>query len=136
MNLSAFFHTSEASMSNQILLVEDSRTQALRIQLELARYGLKLMIASDGISGLEAARTHRPDVVVLDVDLPDLDGYAVCRAIKSDPTIEHIPIIMLTQRDAASDTFTGLQVGAVDYIPKDSFAEINLVEALRQLGVL
>jgi twitching motility two-component system response regulator PilH len=116
-------------MSNQILLVEDSRTQALRIQLELARYGLKLMIAHDGISGLEAARSNCPDV-------PDLDGYTVCRAIKSDPTIEHIPIIMLTQRDAASDTLTGLQVGAVDYIPKDSFAEINLVEALRQLGVL
>jgi twitching motility two-component system response regulator PilH len=123
-------------MSHQILLVEDSRTQALRIQLELARYGLKLLIASDGNSGLEAARTHRPDVVVLDVDLPDLDGYAVCRAIKSDPAIEHIPIIMLTQRDAARDTLTGLQVGAVDYIPKDSFAEENLVEALRQLGVL
>jgi putative two-component system response regulator len=134
--LSAFFQNSEASMPNQILLVEDSLTQALRIQLELARYGLKLTIARDGISGLEAARTHRPDVVVLDVDLPDLDGYAVCRAIKSDPMIEHIPIIMLTQRDAARDTLTGLQVGAVDYIPKDSFAEINLVEALRQLGVL
>jgi DNA-binding response OmpR family regulator len=134
--LSAFFHISEASMSNQILLVEDSRTQALRIQLELARYDLKLMIARDGISGLEAARTHRPDVVVLDVDLPDLDGYAVCRAIKSDPMLKHIPIIMLTQRDAAHDTITGLQVGAVDYIPKDSFAEENLVEALRQLGVL
>jgi DNA-binding response OmpR family regulator len=123
-------------MSNQILLVEDSRTQALRIQLELARYDLKLMIARDGISGLEAARTHRPDVVVLDVDLPDLDGYAVCRAIKSDPMLKHIPIIMLTQRDAAHDTITGLQVGAVDYIPKDSFAEENLVEALRHLGVL
>ena len=123
-------------MSNQILLVEDSRTQALRIQLELARHGLKLMIARDGISGLEAARTHRPDVIVLDVDLPDLDGYAVCHAIKSDRMIEHIPIIMLTQRDAAHDTITGLQVGAVDYIPKDAFAEENLVEALRQLGVL
>jgi CheY-like chemotaxis protein len=134
--LSAFFQNSEASMPNQILLVEDSLTQALRIQLELARYGLKLTIARDGISGLEAARTHRPDVVVLDVDLPDLDGYAVCHAIKSDPMIEHIPIIMLTQRDAARDTLTGLQVGAVDYIPKDSFAEENLVEALRQLGVL
>ena len=65
-------------MSNQILLVEDSRTQALRIQLELARHGLKLMIARDGISGLEAARTQSPEVIVLDVDLPDLDGYAVC----------------------------------------------------------
>jgi CheY-like chemotaxis protein len=94
------------------------------------------MIARDGISGLEAVRTHRPDVVVLDVDLPELDGYAVCRTIKSDPTLVHIPIIMLTQRDAARDTLTGLEVGAVDYIPKDSFAEENLVEALRQLGVL
>src|SRR4051812_10246974 len=123
-------------MSNQILLVEDSRTQALRIQLELARYGLNIMIARDGISGLQAVRTHRPAVVVLDVDLPDLDGYAVCCAIKSDPALDHIPIIMMTQRDAARDALTGLQVGALDYIPKDAFAEENLVEALRQLGVL
>jgi CheY-like chemotaxis protein len=123
-------------MSNRILLVEDSRTQALRFQLELMRYGLAIEIASNGTRGLAAARSQLPDVIVLDVDLPELDGYSVCRALKADPATAHIPVVMLTRHDRPQDTISGLEVGAIDYIPKDSFAEHNLVEALRQLGML
>lgn len=123
-------------MSGHILLVEDSRTQALRIQLELMRYGMKTEIAITGTSGLAAARRDRPQAVVLDVDLPELDGYGVCRALKADPLTAAIPVLMLTRLDEANDARTGLEVGAADYIPKDSFAEDNLVEALRQLGIL
>ena len=120
----------------RILLVEDSRTQALRIQLELLRYGLAIEVAGSGAVGLAAARSQPPDAIVLDVELPELDGYSVCRALKADPATAHIPVVMLTHRDQAHDALSGLQVGAVDYIPKDSFAEHNLVEALRQLGML
>jgi CheY-like chemotaxis protein len=123
-------------MPNRILLVEDSRTQALRFQLELLRYGLTIEIASSGTRGLETARSQLPDAIVLDVDLPELDGYSVCRALKADPATAHIPVVMLTRHDRAQDTISGLEVGAIDYIPKDSFAEHNLVEALRQLGML
>ncbi len=123
-------------MPNRILLVEDSRTQALRFQLELMRYGLTIEIASNGTRGLAAARSQPPDAIVLDVDLPELDGYSVCRALKADPATAHIPVVMLTRHDRAQDTISGLEVGAIDYIPKDSFAEHNLVEALRQLGML
>ncbi len=59
-----------------------------------------------------------------------------CQVFKGDPATAHIPIVMLTHRDAAEDTLVGLGVGAEDYIPKDSFAELNLVQSLRQLGVL
>jgi DNA-binding response OmpR family regulator len=119
-----------------ILLVEDSRTQALRFQLELARHGLTVEIASTGDRAMAAVRDRQPAAIVLDVDLPDTTGYQLCRMIKGNPTTAQIPVVMLTHRDAAHDALEGLQVGAEDYIPKDSFAEQNLVESLRQLGIL
>src|ERR1051325_9712681 len=88
-------------MSYRILLVEDSRTQALRFQLELVHYGLKVEVASNGTKALEAARTHSPDAIVLDIDLPELDGYSICRALKADPATADIPIVMLTRYDDA-----------------------------------
>lgn len=123
-------------MSNRVLLVEDSRTQALRLRLELLRYGLEIDIAQTGKAGLEAARAARPDAIILDVDLPELDGYSVCRTLKADPATAHIPIVMLTHRDQANDALAGLETGALDYIPKDSFAAQNLLAALQQLGVI
>jgi DNA-binding response OmpR family regulator len=120
----------------RILLVEDSRTQALRFQLELARHGLTVEIASTGNRAMAAMRDRQPTAIVLDIDLPDTTGYQLCRMIKEDPTTAQIPVVMLTHRDAANDALEGLQVGAEDYIPKDSFAEQNLVESLRQLGIL
>jgi DNA-binding response OmpR family regulator len=123
-------------MSNRVLLVEDSRTQALRLRLELLRYGLEIDIAQTGKDGLEAARTAHPDVIILDVDLPELDGYGVCRTLKADPATAHIPIVMLTHRDQANDALAGLETGALDYIPKDAFAAQNLLAALQQLGVI
>lgn len=123
-------------MQPRVLVVEDGRTQALRLQLELARYGLVVEIAGDGAAGLAAARGQPPDAIVLDIDLPELDGYSVCRALKADPATADIPIVMLTRRDEAQDALAGLQGGAVDYIPKDAFAEHNLIQALRQLGLI
>jgi DNA-binding response OmpR family regulator len=123
-------------MSNRILLVEDSRTQALRIQLELQRYGLTVEIASNGAGGMALVRESPPDAIVLDVDLPDTNGYHLCGALKGDSATAHIPIVMLTHHDDAQGALAGLRVGAEDYIPKDSFAEQNLVESLRQLGIL
>ena len=123
-------------MPQRVLLIEDSRTQALRIQLELVRYDLAVEIASSGDRAMASVRDNPPAVIILDVDLPDTSGYHLCQKLKGDPATAHIPIVMLTHRDAAEDTLAGLRVGAEDYIPKDSFAELNLVESLRQLGLL
>jgi len=123
-------------MQPRVLLVEDSRTQALRFQLELVRHGLTVEIASSGDHGMAVIHGSPPAAIILDVDLPDTNGYVLCQAIKEDPSTAHIPVVMLTHRDAAQDALAGLQVGAEDYIPKDTFAEQNLVESLRQLGVL
>ncbi len=123
-------------MAPYILLVEDSRTQALRFQLELQRCGVRVDVAYDGFEGLERARTHLPDAIVLDVDLPGMDGYALCQRLKQENDTAAVPVIMLTHRDDARSTQTGLESGADDYIPKDEFAERNLIESLRALGVL
>lgn len=123
-------------MPSRILLVEDSRTQAVRIQLELMRYGLTVDIATDGNNGLFVARNQMPDAIVLDVDLPEINGFELCQMLKTDPATAHIPIVMLTHRDEATAALAGLESGAEDYIPKDAFAEHNLVESLRHLGML
>lgn len=118
-----------------VLLVEDSRTQALRIQLELARHGVQVEIAASGETGILLAQQH-PQAIILDIDLPDMTGYQLCAHLKQNPSTASIPVVMLTHRDAAVETIQGLRVGAEDYIPKDSFAEQNLLNALRQLGVM
>jgi two-component system response regulator MprA len=121
---------------SRILVVEDSRTQALRLKLELVRNGYDVDIATNGNAGLEAALADVPAAIILDVDLPGLDGYSLCRELKTSPSTADIPILMLTHRDKAADTMAGLESGADDYIPKDEFAEGNVVAALRSLGLI
>jgi DNA-binding response OmpR family regulator len=123
-------------MAPYVLLVEDSRTQALRFRLELQRCGLCVDVAHDGVEGLERAHARLPDAIVLDVELPGMDGYTLCRHLKQERDTAVVPVIMLTHRDDVCSTQTGLESGADDYIPKDEFAEQNLLESLRALGVL
>ena len=123
-------------MCPEILLVEDSPTQALRMQLILERAGGHVTVARNGRQGIEMATAKPPAVVVLDVNLPDLDGFQVCQALKDNPATAHVLIIMLTVKDRVADTLAGLDAGADAYIPKDDFAEENLRAALRDLQVL
>lgn len=119
-----------------VIVIEDSPTQAKRITISLAKYGVRTIIASDGPDGLRAVDAHSPDLVLLDVNLPTMDGYQVCRRIKRDPQTTNIPVIMLTERDGAEATLRGLQAGADDYIPKDLFAHENLLTTLRDFGLI
>lgn len=123
-------------MVGQVLLIEDSPTQALRLRLILERDGLKVTVARDGREGLRISPLLLPDAVVLDVNLPDLDGFQVCQALKDHPATQDTPVIMLTVKDRAADTLAGLDAGADAYIPKDDFAEVNLRRTLFDMGVL
>ncbi len=118
-----------------ILLVEDSPTQALEIQSHLQDYGFTVLVAEDGVSGLRCVDEHGPDLVVLDVNLPKMDGFQVCRRLKRDPQTAGIPVIMLTVADSSESTITGLEAGADDYIPKDIFAVDNLISTMQSLGI-
>lgn len=123
-------------MPVRVLVVEDSRTQALRLRLLLERAGLAVEIAGTGQEAIAAATRTVPHVVVLDVNLPDIDGFTVCRRLKERPATANTPVIMLTVKDQTADTLAGLDAGADAYIPKDDFAEANLLEALRELRLL
>ena len=123
-------------MAPRVLLVEDSPTQALRLKLILERDGFEVTVAHSGREGLQTASLALPDAIVLDVNLPDMDGFQVCQALKGNPAVGGTPVIMLTVKDRAADTLAGLDAGADAYIPKDDYAEVNLRQALRDLGVV
>jgi DNA-binding response OmpR family regulator len=114
-----------------VLIVEDSPTQAKGIAAMLENHRVRTIIASDGLQGLCAASEQQPDLVILDVNLPQMDGYQVCRRLKRDKNTAHIPVVMLTVSDSSEATVQGLEVGADDYIPKDTWASENLLMALR-----
>lgn len=98
-----------------ILLVEDDATLAETLRYNLEREGYAVIGAGDGVTALEYARQHQPDIVVLDVMLPRLDGFSVCRMLRKESSI---PIIMLTARQDEVDRIAGLELGADDYLTK------------------
>jgi DNA-binding response OmpR family regulator len=119
-----------------ILIVEDSATQALHLQALLEEAGLQVVWAQDGGTGLEMANQAQPDLIVLDVQLPDMNGFQVCQDLKSQRDTRHIPVIMFTRHDDPEAVVLGLQTGVTDYIPKDAFADAVLIETLRQMGLV
>ena len=105
-------------MKNNILLVDDDKDLTAVMELKLGKDGFKVQIASDGESAIKWIRAKTPDLVVLDVNLPDMSGMDVCKEIRIDPRSSHVPVIMLTARDEEIDRVLGLEFGADDYITK------------------
>jgi response regulator RpfG family c-di-GMP phosphodiesterase len=101
-----------------ILVVEDSRTQAQWIRGVLEQVGYRVTVAWDGVDALDAIKTQRPGMVLSDVDMPRIDGFELCRVMKSDPGMRLIPFVMVTQRDRVTDLVRALEVGADNYIAK------------------
>ncbi|NTW01799.1 MAG: response regulator transcription factor [Oscillochloris sp.] len=98
-----------------ILLVEDEITLSETLRYNLEREGYSVLSASDGVQGLEQARREQPDLIVLDIMLPRLDGFSVCRILRQE---SDVPIMMLTARQDEVDRIAGLELGADDYISK------------------
>lgn len=119
-----------------VVIVEDSETQAQQVAGFLSSRRIDVMLAFDGPQALRLISNTVPDLVVLDINLPTMNGYQVCRRIKRDPHIQHIPIIMLTSASEAEDRMRGLEAGAVQYIPKGEFAVQHLLDALAKLGLI
>lgn len=102
-------------MAEKIVIVEDDATLLDTLAYNLRQAGYEVLTAADGLKGLETARESKPDLVVLDLMLPQLDGLSVCRALRHEMTI---PIIILTARSGEVDRIVGLDSGADDYITK------------------
>ena len=102
----------------RVLLVEDSQLEGGKTRACLEGAGYEVIWAKTGFEGLKVAKTRRPDIILLDVVLPDKDGQQICRFIKADEAIRDIPLIMLTGRSGVEDKVMGLKIGADDYLPK------------------
>lgn len=114
----------------KILVVEDESTLLDTLTFNLRDEGYKVLTAEDGEQALEITRDKKPDLIVLDIMLPKLDGLSVCRIIRRDPEIAETPIIMLTARGTQGDKMVGLDSGADDYITKP-FALGELLARIR-----
>lgn len=102
----------------RILVVEDDFDISNMLQLYFKSQGYEVYVAPRGGEALELTRQKMPNVIVLDIMLPDIDGYEVCRRLRTNLRTSHIPIIFLTQKDERSDKIHGLELGADDYITK------------------
>ncbi len=102
----------------RILVVEDDFDISNMLRIYFQSQGYEVAVAPRGGDALEMCRQQLPNIVVLDIMLPDIDGYEVCRQLRSNLRTSHIPIIFLTQRDERSDKIQGLELGADDYITK------------------
>ena len=104
--------------NNTVLLVEDSVTQQEMIAGILKNKGLKVYLAKDGLEALQQIKANCPDLVVLDIIMPKMNGYEVCRNIKSDPQTKDIPVIMCSSKSEEFDRYWGMKQGADAYISK------------------
>src|SRR5262245_60172853 len=102
----------------KVLIIEDELTLANNLAEKLRSEGFNVITAPDGEDGLDKVRSERPDLIVLDIMLPGLDGLSLCRIVRRDTATSHIPIIMLTARGTEVDKIVGLGSGADDYVVK------------------
>ncbi len=116
-----------------ILIIDDEEDIRDLVSLNLARSEpYDLVEADNGLTGVELAKERRPDLIILDVMMPDLDGYGVLKELKSDARTENIPVIMLTAKGKLEDKLDGLETGVDDYLPKP-FSPKELVLRVRNL---
>lgn len=101
-----------------VLLIEDEQDVRDLLRLNLKKAGFRVLQASDGLAGLKLAREHRPDVVILDLMLPEMRGEDVCRQLKQGDSTASLPVIMLTAKAGPRERVAGLELGADDYVTK------------------
>ena len=129
------------SALNSVLVVEDSRFQAKLIQMLLQENGYAVRVARNGQEGLDAVRQERPSIIVSDIVMPVMDGFEMCRSIKSQDELKQIPVVLLTTQSKPQDVLRGLESGADSYVTKPydekillSTIEVTLSSARRLLG--
>ena len=116
----------------RVLVIDDESPIRLLCRINLEAEGMVVLEAADGPSGLEAARLERPDVILLDVMMPGLDGWRVAEELLDDHRTEEIPIVFLTARAELRDRARGIDLGGVDYVTKP-FNPVELAPLVRDL---
>src|SRR5262245_23222156 len=107
-----------APMERRVVIIEDERDVARLLEFNLKSANFEVATGATGAEGIAAVHKSKPDVVVLDLMLPDQSGYDVCKQIRADPAVNDVGILMLTAKGEAEDRILGLEVGADDYVVK------------------
>jgi len=113
----------------RILIVDDSPSQLLGLKRLVEKMGHETLTAEDGAAGVEAAKRELPDLVLMDVVMPNLNGFQATRSISKDPSTSHIPVILVTTKDQDTDRVWGMRQGAKAYLAKP-FGEDELAELI------
>ena len=113
----------------RILIVDDSPSQLMGIRRIVEKLGHQAVTAEDGAAGVRAAKEHLPDLILMDVVMPNLNGFQATRSITRDPSTKHIPVILVTTKDQETDKVWGMRQGARAYITKP-FNEAQLSETI------
>ena len=116
----------------KILVIDDEEDIRELVGLNLRREGYEVVSCETGEEGLDLARSRKPDLILLDLMLPGIDGLEVCRKLKTDPLVASIPVVMLTAKSEEIDVVTGLELGADDYVTKPFSGKV-LIARVRAL---
>jgi PleD family two-component response regulator len=119
-----------------VLIIEDSPVQAASVGHMLQQNGLRVLYATEGSQGVLVAQQHQPDAIIVDLEMPGMNGLEVCSRLRRARETRRIPIIMLSRHSDPELVTLGLQSGIIDYIPKDAFSDAVLLETLRQMGLV
>lgn len=120
-----------------ILVIDDDDLVSRTLQRALKMYDYQVMTANSGIEGLQLARRHRPDLFILDIMMPGVDGYQVCRQIRGDPLLQDVPVLFLTAKAKDEDKIEGFRAGGDDYLVKPfnmQELELRVKAILRRIG--
>ncbi|MDY0385699.1 MAG: response regulator [Methanolobus sp.] len=107
-----------SDIRQKILIVDDEMDALLALKVALETEGYSIAEAKDGYEAIDKVHSEIPDVILLDLMIPGIDGFEVCRQLKSDPMYKYIPVIMLTARGEVDDKVEGIELGADDYVTK------------------
>ncbi len=119
--------TGTSSTNAQLVLIVDDNNENIKLLGSLlSSEGYRIGVANDGVKAIEFVKNMKPNLILLDVMMPNLDGYETCEKIKSDPSSQSIPIIFLTAKTDTADIVKGFKVGAVDYVAKPFVSEVLL----------
>jgi DNA-binding response OmpR family regulator len=119
-------------VTKKILVVDDEKDLVELVSVQLEAHGFEIVTGYDGQEALDKARFEKPDLIILDIMLPKIDGYKVCRMLKFDEKYKHIPIIMFTAKSMEEDRKMGMEVGADVYITKP-FEPQFLLSTIKEL---
>lgn len=114
-----------------VLLVEDDKSLIEMYQVRFQEEGFTILLAEDGATGLQFARERHPSIILLDIMLPKMDGFAVLTELKKDSGTKHIPVLMMTNLGQQADIDKGHQLGADDYIVKSSLTPSQVAEKIK-----